>query len=556
MKRWGIMWACLGLLLFTSHALAIGPTRVGDIASIIPEDTALYFVMRTDDQVLDDLNGFIDRITNKLTEFGIPGLDLEEELRRALDDIGTDYDEIRPAIGDYMAIAADLEFAASSMRGTMNGDMPQGFEIYIQVADRQKLEALLGFDTPRSTQGAYTLYKLSDTDFWFALSDQWLVILNDDQVPDLGASLARQPGYQSTLAKLPADDYVALVYVSAETMGSTLQDTPREVSEITAQHILLGLALQDERHLILDVVQTVPQDSAIVQAIPNIPLDQSFLRYVPEDAAFLLQLNDPAGYIDYLDLYLKTATPGFDIRHELELELGLIGLDLDEDMLSWMQGEAVLYVTFDIDTMIETIDQFDTVPFEFGLVVETTDSKAARNFYNIVTRMIKQEAAKDRVLRVASHVINGVGVTTIRIEVPNQGQMLNYEIVIGVTDEVVFIASEKAAQFITAGRGESILDNADYVEASALYVPQSKQLFYVSDDGLITVGAGLAYTFLTTNPLPGMDQFRAASPYVAYQPGSAAMILNLLRDILHSASVTTSVSEDGIQINRVVFSLE
>jgi hypothetical protein len=224
-----------------------------------------------------------------------------------------------------------------------------------------------------------------------------------------------------------------------------------------------------------------------------------------------------------------------------------------------MDGDALMYTTIDLEALAESGGQFTELPLEFGFVLETSNAQASQRIFDFVTREMKQNQSSG--VRVGSATINDVRVTTIHFDIPNGADMLEYELMMGVTDEVAFIASNEVTQFITAGRGESLLDNADYNEASALYLPGTKQLFYASDEGMITVGAGIAgLLFLGENtdmdfPVPGLQMYDSGPQTISYQPGSTAFVLELARSLLHSASVTGTIG-NGFQVSRLVFSLE
>jgi len=380
-------------------------------------------------------------------------------------------------------------------------------------------------------------------------------VMSDDHLPNQGVTLANQPSYQHVLAQLPGSDYGALMYISRDAMRLTAQGTQGSLSELAVQDVMLGFALDQGQNLILDFAQTAPTNNAIIQALPDTPIDTSFLRHVPEDADFVVQLTDLAGYIDYVDTYVSLIDPSINFRRELKKAFLTANLDLNKDLLDWMGGEGVMFSTVDLPKIIDSNGTFTSIPVEFGLVVETNDAEASQRALDALSRELKKDARSD--LKIGSATVNNVKVTTLHLDIPNGNRKsLSYDVMMGVSDGVAFIASADTAQFITAGRGASLLDNKDYQAASALYLPDTKMLLYTSDDGILSVGAGLAYLAGSGGfDLPGLPISQSASPMIAYQPGATTMILNMIRDIIRNASITSTMP-DGFQVTRLVFSLD
>lgn len=561
MKRFLLLWACVGLFVLTGRAIAIGESvhNLNDVAAMVPDETALYLVVRTDDQVLKDLNQVLDRVTDKLAILGVDSIDLEDQLRTSLQQMDVDYDDLRAALGDYVAMTATLDTVKTLVRTP--GQTPSGLSLYFQVADVKAMRRFVELNAkPLSkTQDGYQLYEPRGSQpFLYALSEDWLIITTATDLPAFRTSLAEEPVYKQLYSSLPADTYGGLLYGTAEALSISNQQSGVGVADLNNQPLLMAFGLEDQRNLILDIVQTLPQNSAVFAAIPYTPVDEAFLSYVPEDADLVLHINDLSGYFDYFDEYMR-AFAGIGIRREVDRAFQDLDLNLDDDLLNWSGGNALLYSTLDLEALadIGMTNQIKEIPIEFGFVVETSDQAASERLLARLTQELKKNSSS--VVRVGSAQVNNTDVTTLRFTIPYNGNTVKYDVMMGVTDDVFFIASAGAADYITGERETSLLDSAEYRKSSALYLPNTNQLWYASDEGALTIISTVAVLALMQSgmdipglPLPNLS---APSPYVSYQPGSTSYVFELARSLLGSSSIT-SARGDGVQITRLVFSLE
>lgn len=555
MRRKGCIWGVLAaLLLCVGRVGAIGePTgTLWDVAAIIPDDTALYMAIDIGSETVVDLDTLINRVIDQLpASLAVPTFDLEDELRRSLGDAGFDYDALREGVGRYMALSLTDE-AVETLVNNPNATRIDGLRLYVQVTDRAALEeGLPPFLTQQGRErGSDTLFDLGVARI--ILNDEWLTLYTDRREPDVGDSLAQLPDYQRLAEQVQDETYGLLMYMSAEALAlTTAPGTDPELLEASTQPGLLGGGLDEQRTLFLDTVQVLPADAPITTFVPETPVDLEFLRVVRRDADLVIHFTDLAAYLDYFIVALDSFAPPGSEREMREVVRTLQEL---EDSIAWMKGEAVLYSTIDLDTIIEldTLEDLDFLPFEFAFVVQTDDEAAARQTWAELVGIL----ASDSTIETDEIVLNGITMSQVIVSVPNGRRTIEIEMVLGVYEGHAFIATPVMAVFLVRDPAETpdltLGDEKIYQDASGWFLPGTRQLLYSSENGLISF-MGLIVFLSVGSTFPDLDASLPASPYV--QMGGSAEVLMVLRDIFHSASITGTL-DDGIQVTRFVLTLE
>jgi hypothetical protein len=149
---------------------------------------------------------------------------------------------------------------------------------------------------------------------------------------------------------------------------------------------------------------------------------------------------------------------------------------------------------------------------------------------------------------------------------------LNLEIMIGATEEIFFIATSPVAQNITSG-GKNLSSDAVFQRASTYFLPDTTQIWYTNDEGLLTslaiplalIGPAVGDVFDRViedlnAPLPSGSPRRGQPPEVAQgrQPDPTQATLQALaafNALIHSSSITATYDGEFALV-RLVLTLE
>ena len=380
MKTISILGVVVGLLVSALPAAAVG-APVADLTALAryaPANAPIYAAIRTDDGFIEKLDALLARINAKIPDALPPDLSLATALDEA---------DIRPWLGDVAAIIIPTPqafMAAASGRSDQ-------FIMAVSLADRQAAEmfvstALHGDFNTVQEQSGVTVYVPDPRydDPVFAVYDDALLIGEHRQtLAELPKeSLAGNTTFAATVELLPADDYDALVYLSVKNllapMRTLMQQSAAPGMEMFLDVVgaqVYGFALWDGRSLVMDVAQTLG-DTAALQAAglwvaPNLkPVDPGFAAHVPADVPLVIQGTDLGAATRmqfemlraFGDFVQKNPTlfagpeaseealqafASFNLGYLVTAAnlgfAGLTGLNLEKDVLDWMQGDWALF---------------------------------------------------------------------------------------------------------------------------------------------------------------------------------------------------------------------
>lgn len=522
---------CLLALLMLGIAAPALATPVDDLAALaryFPSESPLFFAIRTDDAYITELEGVLALIAAKLPPDSIPPeFSLRETLDRVLAEIGTDFETgVRPWLGGT---------AAFGLTSTDTPRFSPPFLLAASIADRAEAEAFwkslleLTNATYGETTGETFTYYMMDPEApergGLLISDDVLLLGELDLRSLLltrEAHLAQNANFTGVLALLPAAAYNAVLYLdtpqiaaqSFNSMGQSLNgvDTATMTELFGAQAI--GLTVLNDRSLVIDGVVMDSSAAALdmLGMSPDVlqlqPVDLSFAAHIPADASLVTHAANLWGMYEVaLDaaraaaaLEPRGASPediDAGLRQMRMMFRGMFGLQLEEDVLSWMTGDFAAFASVDSVTIRQMIEQglageapvFDGLPIEFGLVIEATDPAKARKVADglgeTLTRLVDSEPDAS----VSQEQVGGVEVTVLSITIdtlPNQEIVL--DVLIGANDDVFVIATRDAATAILTG-APGLDTAAGFAEAAAYLLPNPTSVWYMDSSGFSGLGA-------------------------------------------------------------------
>ncbi len=406
----------LGALPLPASAAQLPP--VAALARYIPDSAPIFVSLRTDDDFIDALDALLAHIGQKLPGALPVEFSLTDQLDQAVQDLtdgaGDFLTVIRPWLGDAAAIAFPTPQALMSTGMTGAPDVL----IAVSVTNRAAAETFLGTVVPASQydvqhEGVVTLFvsKTPGREPSFAVRDDVLLIGSSPRMlsrpPE--STLGDSEDFNAALDLLPGDDYSALVYLNTPALtqslaGMAMRGAGAEMAAMkmfldAAGPQVIGFAIEDDLTLMMDTAQMVGDTGALEEAglwvVPDLnPVDLSFAAYIPADAPLVMQGTDlgpmvimefkmlralgdfiqahPEWFIDPDDPDARMLAH-FNLGHIVTFInlafAGLTGLNLQEDVLAWMEGDYAVFLRILPDEALE-------YTADIGFVTETSNPGA------------------------------------------------------------------------------------------------------------------------------------------------------------------------------------
>ncbi len=573
------------LLLFSVSGLAgaVEPDAgAAALARYFSDDIQLFYGMRTDDAYLDELDSLLAGAIAKLPDSllaGLPPTSLRDELTKALaqasDNTGLDFSQeaLREWLGDYVAFGIN----------NLNQSSPPT-SLALSITDRAAAEAFwqsvleeapLMEDFERVDGDAFTLFQSKGDDDdapLVAINDEVVLIIDQRQMrsnvlPD--KPLSESETFQMTVSSLPAASYNIIGYVDGDAFDMSDTGLATTASLLTPGNLAFGLTILNDVTLTIDVAQSNPEN--MNPALP--PLDPTFARFIPANAAAVVHSTNLTALYDLLVVQMKAMDSSTDAAEQMKAGLSMLGIDLQDDILAWTTGNYALYGGVDAEAYLNLMGlsmpaTFETFPLNAGMLIEATDPEAAATLANKLVNTLKQFGSNQPDVTFSDVTVAGNAATVVSVPVPMSPQnVLTLEIVIGASEDVFFVGT--APDLMLTLAGEPGLDqSAVYQTASQYFVSQPSSIVYADDTGLLSVTViplaliGPSVGNIFDNIITDLDAQSSSSIYpepqfVAYQSGPDPLeILQVWYDIVGSGSITSTYAVEGITLTRAVITLE
>ncbi|GAB4514464.1 MAG: hypothetical protein OHK0046_16600 [Anaerolineae bacterium] len=335
-----------------------------------------------------------------------------------------------------------------------------------------------------------------------------------------------------------------------------------------------GFTIIDGRSLVIDIVSQVSDPSVITEApgyVEQVPVSLDFARYIPGYAQLVIHDNGLGPDFNALFTALDATGPAVQeiltallqdpqLRSQLQgaealLDMidvsvinlgglvenqitsyfaGFTGLNLQNDVLSWMTGDYANYAAL---IPVESDLEFS---FDLGFVTEATDAEAAAN----VVAGLTDAAGQYEVANTVEEMGGGTALvyTSVLRGLLQLGglpqDMLagtpELDLIVGADDEVFAFAARPGVEFALEPGDDSLLNNPAFQYAAEnLFLPEPVTVWYVGTGSFVNAAPALA---------------AALGPTTAQQIAFAA-------SQIESMTITAAVPELGQSIARLTLTL-
>ena len=516
-----------------------------------------------------------------------------------------DFDStIRPWLGDTAAVAiTDVEqltvfVETDNFDDLASPDVAFPFIIALELADpeatRTTLESaaaseLASGEMLRVDVDQYTLYRIMDVDISILIQPDKLIfgktdtILNSIDVP--APTLADNPDFIDIVDTLPEDDYAFLVYADYPRLlnglfeitaaDPTLDLTDADLYFVetladTLTSMVFAGTLLDDRTLTLDIAQRINSNSAddlSLQTYVPMQLDPTFAsRFDADTALIIFQDNLTGTYEAQLNNLRVIARlqedvegiPSDEIIREEDIDGALFvaeftlrtatGLDLQDDILSWMGGNYALALSISPD--VAEVRRFDSLrrnPIGFAIVFDVTGDPDGA----VKTRNAMEEAFSELLddfalalnradIRIddATETISGIEALVYTIT-DLTGEITFPVEVLVATNADVFVIGTREMVTTALNNDGTLVETQAFQEGGMQYALDNSGALYLVNNAALT---------------PLADLYRitdATNPYVE----QTAQSIRQLIDLSSSLTISTSMPDETTAISRATISL-
>ena len=524
----------LSILIAGVFALPVAAVPIADLTTLadyFPEDAPFFAAFSIDDEHIDTIDALIEQVASTLPDAE------SASLRDALDmlvssiDRGSTFDEsIRPWLGDVAA------FGFMPLAQTDRFNNPIAL-IAVSITDREAAETYFNEAAPSDAfevteEDGYTLYEEEDGNRHFVFRDDVILLASDLSALEDGAvqetALSAADAFNAAVDMLPESSYNGVIYLDTPALVETamlasMKDMMDEFDDVelfgqqmqTAMQMIdfyeaqaIGLTILDDRSLTLDFaapVNAAALDGFMVDPFQytTTPVNLDLARFIPAGmplVSFGTNLRD--AYDATLENFASLIEMQQDMGGEMEgdfedfetaiwgLEFvvrGITGLELREDILEWMDGTYAFYLGLSpaASDASNVFAALQTLPVDFGLVVEVTDNAGAQTLMaGLVSNLANLPASAAEDVTITTEQINGADAISIVMETDSMPETV--ELMIGGNDEVFVLGTRRAVE-AALNPGNGLDADPAFAEALQYALADTYSLFYLSGEGLLPI---------------------------------------------------------------------
>ena len=569
------------LLILISSAFPIYSASPDDelyaMAQHFPSDTLIFASMRIDEAFVQDIDNLYVTLSSGVADMGVPSMPLTQLVQGMA---GIDANEILSWLGDYVAVGA---YEPQPFRST--------YYAVVQLEDASAIDAYISENFPFLDR-----QEIDGTIFY---SEMFLTVEIDDNflklytepLPDLTeVTLLDTPNYTQSVSALPLDAYDMGLYFGAETLFTN--QVPEEQLDMIDPNlggVAVGLTSMDESTLIADVVHT-PIENSAYDGSGRVGTD--FLNNVPDSMTSVMIAGDLSHVITSAidEIYAVDERSGGMLMMPANVNdeiFSQIGVDLEADVLSWLTGEYALFGDIEVVPIVK-----DALAYELnidgrihvGVIADTTTDPASAQ--QLVTKLsdLMQSTPQDPSVSFRQETIAGTDVTVIAVstEITNPfvqyecnveppTSQLNFEFVLGASDDVFVFATRPLADTVLSGDYQGINTTAGYEQAQQYFLPDPTSIWYTDGEGFVhsVVFNPFSFLFLAgpqvgcifENIIMQLEGTPETTPTATPTPAPTATPdfqvideqvapIEYIQNLISSASITSTITDDGIIMAR------
>lgn len=579
-----LVMTLLGVSVPLAGAQSIAPV---DMAQYFPADTEFFFAMRTDDGFIDELDAIVADVRAKIpAEFGVPPVSLSALLDQALAEEGTSRAELRTWLGDGLAFGmSGLETLADS---DFTNDEEAVVTVALQINDAAAFEAFIMTlpdneldQATRTEENGVIVYRSPEGESPQGVlaigSDVVVFRVNSMDMPlALGATLDGNATFSQMTGALPAPSYNMIGYVDLQAFMAAAMESAEEADmeallalgfdPANVGGFAFGATILDGRSFTIDLAQSNESQLFDVASLPVVSAD--FANLIPAGADLVIHgtnLSDiTRGLLSAASQTTAEGEP--DPMMQIEQGVNAIGLDLEDDILSWTTGDFALYLDVDVDTIIGAAMSgemnFASLPMTSSLLIEATDTAAAERLASSLGNTLTALAANEDEITASEDTIGGSPVTVFSGTIPTDFMPLPIELVLGSNSDAFFFGTRDAAEFMASG-GDSLSSDPDYTDAAQYFLPDPYMVLYTNDEGfaeitvvpLALLGPSIGRVFENIVDELESTAIESTTVYVQDEMGMILQGIEVYKDIFASSSITASAS-DGVTRTRMTMTID
>lgn len=590
MKKLLFLMTVLLLALGSIFPVAAQSDDVSSMAQYFPADTLVYGVTRSDDAFVEKLDGLFQHVLTYMPDEP-QGFSLKDALYNSplgMSSLELTFGEdIRPWLGDYMAFGL-----IGPLDQWNNGQRP--IVGAIAITDRAAVESFISklVDSTGDSASMFTQSTVGDFTVWempytaIAIGDSVMYMADKvDVMPlEMDGTLAGVDSFQNTVAKMPLSGYDMFAYADVPVLGAQIMQNVEESNQPEIKPMMdffqtvmdatgpaaVGISTLDDLTWTMDFVQlkgdtSKLEDLGITMDRPTKPVNLDFAANIPADAA-LVMLTDNVGpqttaafaNMRALGDYLQKnhvfpqmdgrggrfGGMGMNMMGNVNIGdaitfmefgfAGLTGLNLQNDVLSWMDGGSAGYVR---------ALPSDVLPMAVDVVAlaETSDADATQNVLDHLATAFDQydvtyshEGTGPRSVLALTDLADKIFPPNVPFDVANADEL---DVLIGTNGSVFVMGTRPGATYSLNPDGADLASDATFTQASAYFLPHSSAVMYINLQPLFPVFQEFA-------------QKMNASEREMSQIDQAVGVLSVVKSISLSES-----NDDSSRSGRLVISL-
>jgi len=542
------------------------------LAEWMPDTTDVFIGSRIGEDFVEELDAISLSLYEKIPEsYGVETYELDETLRMMFAEEGVDYDELAAAFGDYAGIGLEI------VDGINDGEQPN---IYV-VAEVEEQQAAAdafvnalpeGADIPEPlTVDGNIVYVDPDEEAVIIVTPTHMIVTNiiDLELP-IEAPLSASADFTGALEMLPADTYNAVGFLSEEFMETLIAESDEGdledmgINPTDAGAVAFGATILSGDTFTIDIaIQTA-------SPVPTSTVNVDFLNAMPAGTDAFITATDLTNVYRAAAETARTAAEANDEPDPTTQIAGvlnmMVGLDLEEDILSWTTGSYGVFFGTDYNALLNDVIENGTVTdikLDFGIVIEATDPALAQNFAGSLGEFMAQAGEEQEDVTITT--ADGLTSIVVEADMGMGADPLELEFVMTSTDDFFFLGTRQSYDAVV--NGDTLAGEEDFARSTQYFLTDASSVSYVNADGwlgmtivpLAALGPAIGNVFdnIVAELEGETDEDASSSPLamLGEDPALIGELLDVFDSMFAHATITTSIDGDSVVRVRATMTL-
>ena len=592
MILWGKrMYRLKQFLIFTFLLLLgiINITLVSGLEESFPHaehyapSTTFLYTIRLDDESIETMNSVLDQAASGMAilypELASAPTSIHDFLLDvALQDL--DIDLNHPWIGDYLSTGVVF---SGSLYDEINIII---LDITDQEQARQYIESTLS-DYTQSIDGDTITYDyIMNPTFRMVIITPENIIWTSNSifVPSLRDARSLEDNEEFVQARdaLAYESYGITMYLDVPTiLDIALADGSLPEEDIAIlesfveyfQPATVGLTMVGDNSIVTDL-------GGLLNMKEDILIDTNLWERMAESPTLLYHSSNLSGAWELVRSTVQAADPLSALQMNLIIESYVqqyVGLDFQDDILSWLGGEFITYFHYDVPEIGEPTGMMaiaypdipnDNFGMDAGLFLEANNSSASKAVFESLADVITEASVENIDVSISQEVIGGADAFQITL-LDETDPDFRFNTTMALDDEWFVLASPKTTQNFYKPQATPA-ETSPFDEVIEQYLPENPFMVYYIDGDMLTMIGDLATLGGTVlDPImQRIDASLADQPFADIESFTddelremRSQIEGMQRyfrasfDIYHSFLFSGSVIDNGTAVFRAVLTL-